>query len=215
MLGGLEKELRAVKKAREMLGDKAPSVGRSWNRDGGSGPRVLGKRRRDSQDGSSSDEEVPEDVRNIPMPRDTPPPIPKAVLDRWYAKRRGRRAGYNADKQDRNGSRDHGGGETRAGTAAKEERRGSALEPKTVYEAKPVMRNLRQEAVSAFVPSSVQVKMTKSAGQGALVEPEEADKLELEGYMKTKRDEVAVTEEGQRSLPRPTATVEDAVDNEG
>lgn len=73
-LEGLEKELRAVKKAREILGDKAP-VFKTRRDDGGEGVRGGRggvKRRRDE-----SEEDTDEDVRNIPMPRDTPPPIPR------------------------------------------------------------------------------------------------------------------------------------------
>ncbi|POR37488.1 Uncharacterized protein TPAR_02312, partial [Tolypocladium paradoxum] len=177
MLGGLEKELRAVTRAREAVGDKAPSFSRK--RDDERGPGVLGKRRRDSLDASSSEEEVPEDVQRIPMPRDTPPPIPKEVLDQWYSKRRARRNAENAARQEREG---HGGNEGKEKPGNKET---PVMEPKTVYEAKPVMRDLRQEAVSAFVPAAVQVKMTKGRGQGGLMEPEEADRLEREGYLKS------------------------------
>lgn len=170
VLEGLEKEVRAVKKARETLGDKAPSFGRGWNRDRESGPGVLGKRRRGS-DASSSEEDVPEDVRSIPMPRDTPPPIPKDVMDKWYAKRRAKRDAENAARREEEGE-----------PATKE---APVVESKTVYEAKPVTRDLRKEAVSAFVPTAVKLKMNKGQGQGGLMEPEEADRLEKEGYMRT------------------------------
>jgi hypothetical protein len=86
----LEKDLAAVNKARTALGDKAPQFkperrddgaerGDGY-RDGGSrGGRggVLGKRGRDGQrkDDDSSDTDA--DVGSIPMPRDTPPPIPR------------------------------------------------------------------------------------------------------------------------------------------
>jgi hypothetical protein len=93
----LEKDLAAVNKARTALGDKAPQFkperrddgaerggqDRDGHRDGGSrggrGGRggVLGKRGRDGQrkDDDSSDTDA--DVGSIPMPRDTPPPIPR------------------------------------------------------------------------------------------------------------------------------------------
>ncbi|KAI1472407.1 WW domain binding protein 11-domain-containing protein [Daldinia caldariorum] len=172
VLEGLERDLKAVTKAREALGDKAPSFGRS------SGPRgdgqrdnnVLGKRRRGGgDDGLSSDSDVPEDVRNIPMPRDTPPPIPKEILDKWYAKRR---AARNAN-------------DTPLGGQDKQPPPSAPVESKTVYEAKPIVRDLRKEAVSAFVPTAVRMKMEKSKGHGGLMEPEEADRLEKEGYLKT------------------------------
>jgi hypothetical protein len=89
-LSELEKDLAAVNKARTALGDKAPQFkperrddaaergGRDRDRDsrGGRGG-VLGKRGRDGQrkDDDSSDTDA--DVASIPMPRDTPPPIPR------------------------------------------------------------------------------------------------------------------------------------------
>lgn len=161
--------MRAVKKARETLGDKAPTFGRGPPRDGDRG--VLGKRRRDAEDASSSDSDVPEDVKSIPMPRDTPPPIPKEILDKWYAKRREKR---NANLEPLGERSDR-----------RETEPTPAVEAKTVYEAKPIVRDLRKEAVSAFVPTAVKMKLDKGKGQGGLIEPEEADRLEREGYMRT------------------------------
>ncbi|KAG6031181.1 hypothetical protein E4U41_007655 [Claviceps citrina] len=199
LLEGLEKEIKSIKKAREALGDKAPSFGRGPpHRDGHLG--VLGKRRRGSN-GSTTDDDVPDDVRRIPMPRDTPPPIPKDVLDQWYAKRRARRNQENDQKRE---------SQVKMDDAAK----AAALPPapQTVYEAKPVLRDLRQEAVSAFVPTAVQRKLNKGRGQGGLLEPEEADRLEREGYLKTTNAEAggAIDAEGKTLL----ATVEDADDGE-
>ncbi|OHF03473.1 WW domain binding protein 11 [Colletotrichum orchidophilum] len=172
VLEGLEKELRAVKKAREALGDKAPTFSRVYNRDGDSSGGVLGKRRRDN-DELTSDEDVPDDVKRIPMPRDTPPPIPKQVMDRWYAKRRARRQAEQAER------------EPPEERETEKERKLAAPEPKTVYEAKPMVRNLTKEAVTAFVPTHVKMKLDKGKGQGGLMEPEEADRLEQEGYLQT------------------------------
>lgn len=200
VLEGLEKELKAVRKARDTLGDKAPEFGR-WRRDGdGSRSGALGKRRR-GDDGSSDDEDIPDDVKSIPMPRDTPPPIPKAEMDKWYAKRRAKREAENAARRRDENARDDeaGDGQDRDFKAAK-----PAVESKTVYEAKPVVRDLRQEAVSAFVPTSVQMKMNKGKGQGGLLEPEEADRLEKEGYLKlapgNEQDEAE--EDGQADAER-------------
>lgn len=161
---------------------------------------MLGKRRRGSFDGSSSDEDVPDEVRRIPMPRDTPPPIPKEVLDEWYAKRRAKRnaeqAAKQADKQPE--SKD---------TAEKEK---PVVESRTTYEAKPVTRDLQKEAVAAFIPASVQMKLNKGSGQGGLLEPEEADRLEKEGYMKASGGATGSTQE---SGPRKV-TIEDVEDEE-
>ncbi|KJZ75756.1 hypothetical protein HIM_04913 [Hirsutella minnesotensis 3608] len=204
VLQGLEKELRAVNKAREALGDRAPSFG--YRRDGDAGPGVLGKRRRGSHGASSSDEDVPEDVRNIPMPRDTPPPIPKDVMDQWHAKRRAR---WNAAHGDRGESRSNDNDRSTWKDEAEKKATAPPAEPKTVYEAKPVMRNLRQEAVSAFVPAAVQMKMAKGKGQSGLMEPEEADQLEREGYIKPAVDEAGGSGAGARKV-----TIEDAQDEE-
>ncbi|OAA62476.1 tetracycline transporter [Niveomyces insectorum RCEF 264] len=202
VLEGLEKELKAVIKAREALGDRAPTFGRGPSqqhdndRQGGTGRK---RRHDDEDDNSSGDSDVPEDVRRIPMPRDTPPPIPKRVLDEWYAKRRARRnANTNANTlplgQGRGGRRRHGddmGGPSETlekGTAPKANAAAAPQKPievKTVYEAKPVLRDLQKEAVTAFMPTVVRRKLDKSRGMGGLVEPEEADRLEREGYLKS------------------------------
>lgn len=209
----LEKDLKAVKKAREALGDAAPKFGAGHafrDRDGesqgrggfsgrgGRGGGVLGKRRRDDGD-ESSEEETPEDVKRIPMPRDTPPPIPKEILDKWYQKRR-ERMGHTQDNQNRNGPPRGtsanmiplGAGERMTGRGDSMSERPSFTQPKveakTTYESAPVIRDLRKEA-TAFVPAAVRAKLDKSKGVGGLVEPEEMDKLEKAGYMGARKPE--------------------------
>ncbi|KAF8853127.1 hypothetical protein BDZ45DRAFT_658341 [Acephala macrosclerotiorum] len=202
LVESLERDLKAVKKAREALGDAAPKFGRGDRDDrdrggfsgrGGRGGGVLGKRRRDGDAGSESEDdvEVPEEVKRIPMPRDTPPPIPKEALDKWYSKRRERMArergtgtGTNANNTPLGGNeRKFGGGDRRG-----EEKPKPVMEAKTVYEAKPAIRDLRKEAV-AFVPAAVRTKLDKLKGVGGLVEPEEADRLEKAGYLSTRKEE--------------------------
>ena len=212
MLEGLEKELKAVRKARAGLGENAPSLGR----DGGG---VLGKRGRDGdgegrgrgkgygdgegQGGSSDEGEeegVEEVVQRIPMPRDTPPPISKPILDKWWARRRARLGLPSRSHQGTNANSTPLGPNNRftssgfdAGSQARNEQRGgntgreaeTKVEMRTVYEAAPVTRNLRKEAM-AFVPGVVREKIERvrgRGGQGALVEPEELDRLEGEGYV--------------------------------
>ncbi|KAJ6780799.1 hypothetical protein PWT90_04565 [Aphanocladium album] len=206
VLEGLEKEIKSVRKAREALGDKAPTFGRGWTRDvDGNRGGVLGKRRRGSHGASSSDEDVPDDVKIIPMPRDTPPPIPKEVLDAWYAKRRAQRSAEQA-------ARSGGGTDKAADAQGDAKKQKPVVESRTVYEAAPVTRNLQKEAVAAFVPSAVRSKLTKGSGQGGLMEPEEADALEKQGYLaaSSNRDQSQAEDE-------PTSrkvTIEDVEDEE-
>ncbi|KAH7122297.1 WW domain binding protein 11-domain-containing protein [Dendryphion nanum] len=171
-LSELEKDLAAVNKARTALGDSAPQF-REW-RDGGGersdrgdrggrggrGDRggrggVLGKRTRDG-DWKGRDNEEPDssdtdaDVKDIPMPRDTPPPIPRR-----------RNRGGHAESE--------------------------PPEPKKatiVYEAAPQVRDLRKEA-ARFVPAAVQQKLKQAKGEKGLLDEEEFDRLESEGYMNT------------------------------
>jgi hypothetical protein len=205
VLAGLEQDLKSVQKAREALGDKAPQLSRGPRRDGGHG--ILGKRRRDTEDGSSDDEDVPEEVKSIPMPRDTPPPIPKQILDEWYARRRARRNANQEPLGDRVGLQNE---VSRPDPAP-------VIEAKTVYESKPVVRDLRQEAVSAFVPAVVRTKLEKAKGQGGLLEPEEADRLEAEGYLAIARNTTQPSEAGEpleAAASAKAVTVEE-VEDEG
>ncbi|PBP22385.1 tetracycline transporter [Diplocarpon rosae] len=76
-----------------------------------------------------------------------------------------------------------GANERRVGGGASEGLREKVVEQaKTVYEAKPAIRDLRKEATS-FVPAAVRMKLDKARGVGGLVEPEEADVLERAGYL--------------------------------
>jgi hypothetical protein len=158
---------------------------------------------------------VPDDVKSIPMPRDTPPPIPKEILDKWYQKRR-ERMGLNRDSRGTNANTTPLGQNDRsAPTVAK-----PPVEAKSVYEAKPIVRDLRKEAVS-FVPAAVRAKLEKSRGVGRLVEPEEADRLEKEGYMGVSNSERCDSGKGtlettnDTAVQARTATVEEVEDEDG
>ncbi|OBW65020.1 MAG: Uncharacterized protein AUREO_049060 [Aureobasidium pullulans] len=70
-LDQLEKDLRAVRKARDVLGEKAPAFAK--RREGGGVQEGRKRRRVEEEDGDETDE----DVRSIPMPKDTPPPAPR------------------------------------------------------------------------------------------------------------------------------------------
>lgn len=161
VLEALEKDHRAVLKAREALGDKAPKF--HERRDfGHDRDPVLGKRRRDefAPPAESDSSETDEEVRRIPMPRDTPPPIPRQ-----------RRQG--------------GEGERRGPHALPARPSVPAVETKKVYEAQAEIRDLRKEATAKFVPAAVRMKQDSIKGQGKLLEPEEMDRLEKAGYSAT------------------------------
>jgi hypothetical protein len=160
-LQDLEKDLAAVNKARAALGDKAPvfKPERQYNdrndrESGGRGGGVLGKRTRDGQRKEDDSSDTDADVRDIPMPRDTPPPIPRRHQHR--------------DQQ--------------ADEAPPEPKK-----PTIVYEAAPQVRDLRKEATK-FMPAAVAQKMKLAKGEGRLLEPEEFDKLQKEGYMREKKE---------------------------
>ena len=197
ILEALEKDLRGVLKAREALGEKAPKFG------DGHGPRrdgdaVLGKRRRDEEHGryphESDSSETDEDVRRIPMPRDTPPPIPR------QPRRRG-----PGEKED---------SELRGPHSLPS--RPPAVEHKTVYEAQPEIRDLRKEAINKFIPAAVRMKQESIRGTGKLLEPEEMDRLEKAGYNatapagqpSTAGDEQLSLEEEERRFNREMKTVQ-------
>lgn len=164
-LSELEKDLAAVNKAREALGDKAPFFKPERRREerddrgdrgdhrGGRGG-LLGKRTRDGQRKEDDSSDTDAEVRGIPMPRDTPPPIP-------------RRNNRSASAQD---------------AVAEPE----AKKAQIVYEAAPEVRNFLKEATK-FMPTAVANKMKLAKGEGRLLEPDEFDKLQDEGYMDTKK----------------------------
>lgn len=125
------------------------------------------------------------------MPRDTPPPIPKEILDKWHNRKRERlaaqreRDGTGRGTQGTSANNTPLGGERRQFDGKKDEAPKVVVEAKTTYESAPIIRDLRKEAISAFVPAVVRAKMDKTKGVGGLIEPEEADRLEKEGYLKS------------------------------
>lgn len=184
----------------------------------------MGKRKRDDGD-SSEESDVPDEVKRIPMPRDTPPPIPKEVLDKWYQKRR-ERMGHTQTQNHNRDSAGRGANSTPLGDNARqfgsgngtgEERSKPVTEAKTTYSAAPVIRDLRKEAVS-FVPAAVRAKLDKSKGVGGLVEPEEMDRLEKAGYIKSEERGNAVeagTEHEKLTRGVRAVEIEDVEDEDG
>ncbi|OJD18461.1 hypothetical protein AJ78_01517 [Emergomyces pasteurianus Ep9510] len=219
----LERDLRAVKKAREALGDKAPTFGGAGARQGTHPPDrggrggVLGKRRRDGQDNSqwrrhgddsNDSSDTDESVRRIPMPKDTPPPLPR----QHHAPRRATNANMEPIGEGR------GRGQTQANTAGPVTTTTTTVAPiaaqpkpeaRVVYEAAPVIKDLRKEAVRKFVPTAVRIKQEAVKGQpGRLVEPEEMDRLEKEGYLPgaAQTDQPAPSVEPGAGIGFPTTT---------
>lgn len=171
----LEKDVKAVKRARETLGERATAFGQARRGEGernggGSGGNNLGKRRRDEQApygrGGRRDveeSETDDEVRDIPMPLDTPPPIPRR------------------HPRDRNlHSKTTETLSTDPAVVLPPAR--PVVPSKTVYSSAPVLRDLAQES-KRFVPAAVAQNFARKKGQGGrLLEPEELDKLEYAGY---------------------------------
>ena len=179
-----ERDVERVKKARQALGDKAPTF--NSNRGGGEargkgdgrgergGHAGLGKRNREEPESSGGDTD--ESVRRIPWPRDTPPPVPR--------QRRDDRPRHSTDANS-----EPLGAERRLRSREKPEAKvpdttlPAKPAPKITYESKPVVRDLRKEATARFVPNAVKRKIDATKGVGGkLLEEEEVEKLEKEGY---------------------------------
>ncbi|MCJ1251188.1 hypothetical protein MMC30_008419 [Trapelia coarctata] len=188
-LEDLERDIARVRKAKEAVGDQSAErrpfenrSGRGNSARGGKGTgrgSILGKRDRGwdrdrERDGSETDESV----RNIPMPQDTPPPIPLRRPRQHPQFNAGSASNANATPL----GEGRGGGE-REPHALPERPLEVREQPKTVYEAKPAVRDLRKEAVRRFVPAVVQQKLNATKGVGGrLLEEEEIEKLDKEGY---------------------------------
>jgi hypothetical protein len=184
ILEALERDVRAIRKARESLGDKAPqfptrrgpeAVRIEDERNG----NVLGKRRRDGERthphhrgeerAPSSGSDTDEGVRRIPMPKDTPPPIPRHHHHH-------RHRGTNANTEPL--------GRERPDLALLPSKPAPAPATQVTYAAAPQVRDLVRDAARRFVPNAVRAKQLVATGAGGrLAEPEELDVLEKEGYV--------------------------------
>lgn len=201
VLAQLEKDVKAINKAREALGDNAPTFSSSRrfdDRNGddrrqrfdreerGRGGGMLGKRRRDGTkaEQQSDSSETDEDVRGIPMPRDTPPPIPRTF--------RKHNRGHNDEANTHHGPH--------ALPAKPSVSAPVAPVAQAVYSSAPRLRNLQKESTSRFVPAAVKKKLDQVRGEGnRLLEPEELDRLEKEGYADAKKAPDATLDEIQNS----------------
>ena len=188
VLEELQRDVARVRKAREAVGDKVPKSGAGAGADrvgreaGGRGARggvgrdgILGKRPRHAGNEESGEgSETDESVRAIPMPRDTPPPIPSRY------RHRGKQGGGSGNANLEPLGEGRGGGEREPHALPDKP---PEVKAQTVYEAKPAVRDLRKEAVNRFVPTVVQRKLEAKRGEGGrLLEEDEVEKLEKEGY---------------------------------
>ena len=181
-----ERDVQRVKKAREALGDKAPTFnsnrgggearGRGDGRRGRGDYGGLGKRHREEEESSGG--ETDESVRRIPWPRDTPPPIPRQREDD-----RPRHHSTNANSEPLGADRRLRDREGAVDAEVPDTVLPAKPAPKTTYESKPVIRDLRKEATAKFVPNAVKRKLDATKGIGGkLLEEEEVERLEKEGY---------------------------------
>ena len=193
----LERDVTRIKKARETLGDSAPQFGRNRdstreNQDGQRGDRGrgrahyggLGKRGRDGQrrhqDDDGESEETDEDVRRIPWPKDTPPPIPRPRERPRYDANPNAEPVRNKRFPDRT-NHDTGPTEQEQPDTSLPSKPPSAA--RTTYESKAQVRDLRKEATARFMPQVVRRKVDATRGTGGkLLEEDELEKLEDQGY---------------------------------
>jgi WW domain binding protein 11 len=194
ILADLERDLRAVQKAREALGERAPQYGKRESsqhvikESNDNKGNILGKRRHDGErkplhqntihQDESSGSETDESIRRIPMPKDTPPPIPHAY------RRTNHNRPVNANANMEPLGEGPGGGERQPQPNAHTLPPKPIIEARTIYSSAPLIRDLKREAVERFVPTVVRRKQEAARGVGGhLVEPEEMDRLEAEGYV--------------------------------
>ena len=181
----LERDLTRVKKARIERPDLVPQRGDGSGR-GGSGGGILGKRDREGRPrwghDHSSSEETDEDVKRIPMPRDTPPPVPRQRSETSRSQHGSSRD--NANMEPLGTGREHLQDRPQHMPDLALPPKPAALVQK-VYESAPQVRDLRKEATQRFMPSVVRRKIDTSKGKGRLLEEDELEKLEKEGYAGT------------------------------
>lgn len=180
----LERDVAAIRKARASLPEsqqyreRRPHTSNNDRqpRGGNANDTTLGKRRRGFSSEPSDSEATDPEALDIPMPRDTPPPVP----------RRQRRHDPSAAPRQPHGLP----AKPPAPTAPSQ----------TTYSSAPQLRDLKKEAVSAFVPSAVAARLKQkqqaASHTGKLLEPEELDRLEQSGYTDAARaaDEAAKEE---------------------
>jgi WW domain binding protein 11 len=176
-LDDLQKQLRAVNKAREALGDKAPQF-RPLRRDDDGERGSLGKRKRDDgqrnrRDGQRNgrhgpgDEssETDDDVRDIPWPKDVEnmPPPPRRNNHKNLSK---------TQPEQRTGP--HPLPPRPDAPPAPAAKPATAGSHKTSYSGAAQIRDFHAESIAAFKPQKVKKPLVSQK----LLEPEEADRVE-------------------------------------
>ena len=150
-------------------------------------PEFSGRNGYDEDDkGSDSGFSTDESVRRIPMPCDTPPPVP-ATVRRWrsHANHWGNRVlGEEEGEGEGEGKGEEGAPDHRERMTRADGKEESTAPVKTVYEAAPAVRDLRKEATAKFIPTVVRGKLDLAQGKGRLLEEDEVMSLSRSGYIK-------------------------------
>lgn len=215
-----ERDLVRVRKARETVGLKDGPPGRIEGGEGGggrgrgrgAGGQVSGvKRLRKEMEGKNKgeqeseeeeeDEETDEDVRRIPMPRDTPPPIPRRPhLHPACTSASASNANLEPLGPARLLPSSYTPGDYTTTTPTTSQSPASAPAPAIikVYESAPQVRDLRREAVASFVPEVVRRKLDAVKGKGRLLEEEELRELEKGGYTNVVGGEMKKKDRGDK-----------------
>lgn len=165
----------------------------------------------DDDDASDSGFSTDESVRRIPMPRDTPPPIPaksrrrRSYVNQWNNGVEGEENGVKEEEATYHRQRS-----TRAD--GKEE---TLAQAKAVYEAAPAVRDLRREATTKFIPSVVKGKLDLAQGKGRLLEENEVVSLSRSGYIKSAGENFSTSEkiESSTNLEHEEKRFEAELDN--
>lgn len=203
--GVLGKRSRGEGEGDRKSGGRRPQYGdRNGNHDNRHRDR---NRNRNHTPTSDAEPDTDPDVRTIPMPRDTPPPIPPRRLrenrnsqPRTQSHNSGTRRGLPSqsaafrsrpshDDDNFPPYHDFTSNADNASTPSTDlpQRAQAKTAAKTTYTSAPVLRDLRKEAVSRFMPAAVAAKVkaakeTKEARVGGvgtrLLEPGEVDALE-------------------------------------
>lgn len=201
----LKKELQLVEKARKTMGKETDgeALGKRRREDGDHDRdhqrqptrRRVQNRHDEISSGSASDTD--ESVRNIPMPRDTPPPVPREY---WQA-RRNKQEQRNAARGGRDGAKDttkETGEDPEAEAEAESEPKPEPekrLPAQTVFESRPQIRDIQREVVQAFTPAAVARQQKRQKQQVAGTDREDSVKKEQQAHVEDVNEDEEDAEE--------------------